>query len=645
MASPRQYVRRSWPELLLCLFAACIFLGSLGSPELWGKREQRAAAEALDTVQNGRWLVAQIQGRPRLEKPPLPRWAAAVLLRLSGRRDEWVVRLPGTVSGLATVMVVYLLGARIGGRSLAITSAMALCTTGLFIAELRQAGNDGPLGCFTSLALLAAWCRIHSTRTLEHPSFGSPGVDTNRCKGPRAWVLLFYGALGLGFLCKGPIILALVAWSVVPYLACTHRLKSGLRALIDPAGLLLFFGLAACWPIPVLVDDPGALGVWITEMGQKTGMLPIAHRNRASLELVLPALALPWPVAGLSGLLLPFFHRRLRRHSWVPGSVWFPWWWVVGNLAMFHTWAVAKANYLVPCMPGQALLIGMAWIHLSRAAHDRCRGGRGVLARGAILLQWLIVLLCGISVALLGHVSLESAPRPALALLVAAASCGVAAGFWIWQRGSWVLSLLPVTAACAVGVIVGYGFVAPCDNLARGHRQLAGQLESLLPPETETVHFFHEIDEGLWFYLRQHRLAPVPGSQALYSNSHDRLSDLIGSGSTLGLHPQPSATLLSQQKPVLLDWLRHGEDAGEYLLMRATLYDRMASELTGLVSPLYREPQRKRNSLVLLQRHPATSVPPSAARLAGLRIACPRVNTLPVLAPPAPPGLASPGTP
>ena len=77
MALPRGYVSRFWPELLLCLLAACIFLGSLGSPELWGKREQRAAAEALDTVQNGRWLVAQIQGRPRLEKPPLPRWAAA----------------------------------------------------------------------------------------------------------------------------------------------------------------------------------------------------------------------------------------------------------------------------------------------------------------------------------------------------------------------------------------------------------------------------------------------------------------------------------------------------------------------------------------------------------------------------------------
>ncbi|MBV8487219.1 MAG: glycosyltransferase family 39 protein [Planctomycetaceae bacterium] len=624
MAPSRRYVRRFWPELLLCLFAACIFLGSLGSPELWGKREQRAAAEALDTVQNGRWLVAQIQGRPRLEKPPLPRWAAAALLSLSGRRDEWVVRLPGALSGLTTVLAIYLLGARIGGRSLAMTSALALCTTGLFIAELRQAGNDGPLGCFTSLALLAAWCRIHD-RSLGHPPLDGAGNDLNCCrKGSRYWTLLFHGALGLGFLCKGPIILALVGWAIVPYLACTQRLKSGLRALIDPVGLLLFFGLAACWPVLVLLDDPGALGVWITEMGQKTGMLPIAHRGRTSLELVLPALGLPWPVAGLSGVLLPLFRRGLRRHSWVVGAIWFPWWWFVGNLAMFQMWAVAKPNYLVPCMPGEALLIGMAWIHLSRAAHDRCGARQRVLARLAMFLQWAILLLCCISAVLLGHVTMPSAPRPVLALLAVTASCGVAVGFWIWKRGLSVLSLLPVTATCALGVIIGYGFVAPYDNLARGHRHLAEQLESLLPPGTETLHFFHEIDEGLWFYLRQHRLAPVPGSQARYSDSHDRLSALIGNGPVLGLHPEPPATLLRQQKPVLLEWLRQGDDAGGFLVMRASLYDQMTSELAGLVSPLYREPLRKRNSLVLLRRKPVSPLSSPPARLAGLPIACPR---------------------
>ena len=166
MGMPRRAAAvRAWagwwrPESALAAFACVIFLGFLGSPELLGKREQRAAAEALDTVENGQ-AGRQIQGRPRLEKPPLPRWSIAVLLGVTGCRSEWVVRLPGALVALATAALTYELGRRMGGRRLALASAMALCTTGLFVSELRQAGNDGPLGLFTTLALYAAWRRLH----------------------------------------------------------------------------------------------------------------------------------------------------------------------------------------------------------------------------------------------------------------------------------------------------------------------------------------------------------------------------------------------------------------------------------------------------------------------------------------------------
>src|SRR5580692_8432612 len=92
VASPRW-----WPEALLAVLAAAGFLGCLGSVELWGKREQRASAEAIDTVDHHHWLVAEIQGRPRLEKPPLPRWSIAAILLLTGHRAEWIIRLPGAL--------------------------------------------------------------------------------------------------------------------------------------------------------------------------------------------------------------------------------------------------------------------------------------------------------------------------------------------------------------------------------------------------------------------------------------------------------------------------------------------------------------------------------------------------------------------
>ncbi len=605
----RSVSRRWWPELVVGLLAGCIFLGFLGSLELWGKREQRAAAETLDTVQNGHWLVAEIQGRPRLEKPPLPRWTTAVLMALTGRRDEWAVRLPCALSGLATVALVYLLGARIGGRGLALAAAMALCTMWLFIAELRQAGNDGPLGLCTTLALLAAWCRLHGTARTSRRATGTPQADS---PGPRGWALVFYLALGLGFLCKGPIILLLVGLTVVPYLAAIGCLGTGLRRLADGPGLLLFLGLALSWPVPVLVRDSHALGVWMMETGQKTGMLPISHQNRSVLGLALPVLVLPWPVAALTGMVLPLVRNRRVRLPWRPGAIWFPWCWAVANLAMFSVWAVAKPNYYIPCLPGVALLVGMAWIRLSRAARDPARSAAARVAAVLLAVQWLIVLLAGILTPLLSRNYLTDPDPMAITVIIAAVTCGVGLSLGIWRRGSDVLAILPITAACAVGALLGYGILAPSDNAARGHRQLAMQLEHRLPGVAGTLHFFHEIDEGLWFYLDHRRLVPVPGSQPRYSDSFDKAGNLSTTRLPFGASADPTFGLLERQKLGLIDWLRFHGPEQPYLLIRTALYDRLAPDLAVLATPLYQEVGRKRNTLTLLQvrdEHRLTAAP------------------------------------
>ena len=97
-----------------------------------------------------------------------------------------------------------------GGRELGLASALVLCSLGFFVGEMRQASNDGPLVFFTTLALYAAWRRSMSKTKTYPPPTGQ--LWRRRClvAGGRVWVLLFYGALGLGFLTKGPVILLLV---------------------------------------------------------------------------------------------------------------------------------------------------------------------------------------------------------------------------------------------------------------------------------------------------------------------------------------------------------------------------------------------------------------------------------------------------
>ncbi len=195
MATPGRRLaalRRWWPEALLAVLAGMGFLGCLGSVELWGKREQRATAEAIDTVDHHHWLVAQIQGRPRLEKPPLPRWSIAALLLLTGRRDEWIVRLPGALAGVATVALIYALGRRMGGRALGLASAFVLCSMGFFVGEMRQASNDCLLALFVTLALYAAYRRLHdddanlpSRRVPSHGRQSRGSTSGTSCFTPR----------------------------------------------------------------------------------------------------------------------------------------------------------------------------------------------------------------------------------------------------------------------------------------------------------------------------------------------------------------------------------------------------------------------------------------------------------------------------
>ena len=580
MARLDRVMRRFGPEALLAALAGLVFLGFLGSVDLWGKREQRASAEAIDTLDHNHWLVAQIQGRPRLEKPPLPRWTIATLMTVTGRRDEWMVRLPSALSALGIVGLVYGLGRRIGDRSVGLASGLALTSMGFFVSELRQAGNDGPLAFFTTLALYGAWRRLQGE-----------GVEVgDRSAGARRWNLVFYSALGLGFLTKGPVIVLLVALTVVPYLACARRLRRGLWLLADGWGAFVMLGLALCWPVPVLLADPNALRVWMLEMGQKAGMAGITHhRWRAPLAADWPWMTLPWAVIATTAMALPFS----RRADGSRPRVWFPWWWAVGNLGMFCFWSVAKPNYFLPCLPGAAVLGGLEWVRLTRSA--RAAGGGAVVSRQLLQLHWVTLSVGALVIPVVTRQRFPELTVWASAFAFALASA-VVASVWAWRRGADAGALAPLVAALAFGALVGYGMVAPAENSHRGHRALAAEIDRVVPRDEHTIMFFHELDEGLWFYLRDRALVAVPGSQPEYNDALSLVEDLRNNR----LEWDPTKRVEAQQK-ILIDWLNRPGRGASYVLIRDVKYDRFARALTGLATPVYREHGMKRNELVLLR--------------------------------------------
>ncbi len=569
---PIEGLRRRGSEAMLAVVAGAAFLGFLGSTELWGKREQRASAEALDTVEKGHWLVAEIQGRPRLEKPPLPRWITSTLILATGRRDEAIVRLPNALAALATVGLVYGLGRGIGGRSVGLASGFALASSAYFVVEMRQAGNDGLLALFTTLALVAAWKRLHGD-------------------GGRGWNLVFSLALGLGFLTKGPMVVLLVGLAVAGDLATARRLGPGLRLLIDGRGMAIFSALALAWPVPVLLRDPAAARVWWLEIGQKTGGSGVVHGNgRGSIALDWLWMTLPWTPIALIAALRPL--RRPREDR--PAGLGLAWWWAMGNLAILGLWDVAKPNYYLPCLPAVAVLIGWEWVRMARLA--RGAGPGSATARGLIQAGWVAAFVT----AIVGPVAAGEVAPGMLGwafLMGVAVAASVVAGAWAWRRGADGLAMAwPASGLIAVALI-GYGAIAPGENPARGHRSLAAELGRRIPGATPTVWFFDELDEGLWFYLRGHDLAPIPVDRARYNRGFD-LRD-----SARGRRDMTPGRRVAQARGRLADWARHADPASPYVLIRARVYDLpgFADGLGPLVEPVYRERGVKRNEMVLLR--------------------------------------------
>jgi hypothetical protein len=405
--------------------------------------------------------------------------------------------------------------------------------------------------------------------------------------------------MGLGVLCKGPVVLALVAVTVVPYLACARRLREGLALLADARGAGLFLLLALSWPVPVLIDDPNALGVWLLEIGQKVGAagVPHPHNWRAPLVADWPWMTLPWFVVATLALALPF--RKKELGGLRPG-VWFPWWWGVGNLVAFGLWSVAKPSYFLPCLPGVALLCGFEWVRMTREARGARRAS--LLARGVLQAHWVAVFVAAADDHR-GHRRLVPGLTGWAVASSLAAAAAVVVSAWAWRRGADALALAPLVSAAAVLVVVGYGVVAPAQNAYHSHRNLAGVLDRLLPPDARTVMFFRELDEGLWFYQRGRDFQAVPGSRPDYNDTYQAVEQIRARR-----FESDPVKRLDAQKQVLLGWLRRADRPSSYVLLRDTYYDLFAPSLAGLAETVYREQNVDRNALVLLRVSGRTSV-------------------------------------
>ena len=198
---------RPWVVLGLTLAVALpALLLHLGWQPLLVDEPIRALV-SLEMHYSGQFFAPTLQGFPYYNKPPLFNWLLVALYRLTGRQDEWIVRLPTIAALLLYGTAIWrVLRPRLGSR-VAFTVALAFATTGrvlfydsfLGLIDLWHAG-------LTWLAFMAVWY------------LGQRGQ----------WVRLFvltYALTAVGFLLKGLPSLVFQALALGVYCLDTRQVK------------------------------------------------------------------------------------------------------------------------------------------------------------------------------------------------------------------------------------------------------------------------------------------------------------------------------------------------------------------------------------------------------------------------------------
>jgi 4-amino-4-deoxy-L-arabinose transferase-like glycosyltransferase len=314
------------------LVAAVLFFWQLGGHDLWTPDEPYFAEGAREMVVDGEWAVPHINGRISTDKPPLFFWTIAVPSLVLGEVSPWTARLPSALAGLITVLLVIRLGLRFAGPRTAALAGLMLCTTYMFWQKSRWSQIDALLCCLIWIALSA----FEAYRA---------GDARGRSAG-----LVFFAAVALAVLAKGPVGLLLPLGIVIVTLAVDRDLAS-LKRFAPLAGPAVFAALMAAWIVFATVDTGGEYSVWgaLQEHFIDRGMHGMHHAQPPWYYLeALPPNVLPW-IGILPGALFFAFRRRLPADRFLLAAALFV-------LVFFSISTEKRVLYVLPALPAFALL-------------------------------------------------------------------------------------------------------------------------------------------------------------------------------------------------------------------------------------------------------------------------------------------------
>lgn len=336
------FSRKLFLGILLWLTALRLFFGNL--IPLTETTEARYGEIARKMLETGNWVnLLDTYTTPFWAKPPLYGWLSALSMGMLGV-SEFAARLPSMLVSLTTLWIIYDFARNTLNLATAQLAALILFTSAGFLVASDTVMTDPSLMFAVTLGL-CAWWRHHETSS-------------------RVWGYVFFAAVGLGLVAKGPLAIVLLGMPIFFYLLLRGGWAQAIKALPWVGGILVGFVLPGLWYAAAESRTPGFLEYFLLgehvyrfiKPGWAGDLYGHAHAEpRGIIWLFATAALLPWTVVAIAGVIKgprKFLHR-VREH---PLRL-FLLCWTLSHLVFFSLPANIIWPYYLPMAPAFALLV------------------------------------------------------------------------------------------------------------------------------------------------------------------------------------------------------------------------------------------------------------------------------------------------
>ena len=332
---------------LLAMSFVCFLPGFFNIAPI-DRDEARFAQATKQMIESGDYVDIRFKDEVRYKKPVGIYWLQAAAVRAGealgvpqAHTTIWLYRIPSLIGALAAVLLTYWTALTFVSRSSACLAALMLAASLMLGIEARLAKTDAVL-LATVVAAMGVLGRVYLLR-------GAAAVH--------GWLLqaVFWSALGVGVLVKGPLIFMVAALAAVT-LAITDRGAGWLMRLRPLVGLAWLLLLVLPWFFAIVGRAGDAF--FVNSVGGDL-MSKLSGGSEGHWAPPLYYLALFWltfwPAAPLAALAAPAVWRHRREPA-----VRFLLAWLVPAWIVFEIVPTKLPHYVLPLYPAVAILIARA---------------------------------------------------------------------------------------------------------------------------------------------------------------------------------------------------------------------------------------------------------------------------------------------